>query len=126
MAVAARATRWAPERTRSTRAILNVLSPVPTLAACSFRFDDTIQSRGRDDPGPIVLGKRRLGNGRDLARVLLRLPRRTLSRLVRRVFVRHKGAGSGARAGSRRGGSGRRGSAGAQRPGDGGADDTPR
>src|SRR5437773_11569307 len=100
MPVAASATRRAPDGTRSTRAILNVLSPFATLAAGSFRFDDTIQSWGRENPGPIVLGCRRLGNGRDLARVLLRLPRRTVSRLDRGGRVRHEGRRSGARAGA--------------------------
>src|SRR5207245_9431417 len=117
---------WSPDPPRSAPAILNVLSPFATLAACSFRFDDTIQSWGRENLGPIVLVCRRLGNGRDLARVLLRLARRTLSRLVRCGLVRHEGAGAGARAGSGRGDIGRRGCAGAQRPGDRGADDAAR
>src|SRR5689334_14168940 len=36
----ARATRWAPERTRSTRGMLNVLSPGPMLPPNSFRIHD--------------------------------------------------------------------------------------
>src|SRR5438876_8766209 len=126
MPVAPSATRRAPDRTRSTRAILNVLSPFATLAAGSFRFDDTIQSWGRENPGPIELVCRRLGNGRDLARVLLRLARRTLSRLVRGGLVRHEGARAGARAGSGRGDIGRRGCAGGERACDHGTDDTAR
>src|ERR1700687_3993555 len=91
MPVAASATRWAPERTRSTRAILNVLSPVPSFAAYSFRIDDTIQVRGRDDPGPFSC-QAALGNGRHLARVLLRLARGTLAGLVRGGLIRHERA----------------------------------
>src|ERR1700726_2630581 len=105
MPVAASATRWAPERTRSTRAALNVLPPLPSFAACSFRFDDTIQVRGRDHPGPF-LGQMALGNGRPLARVLLRLSPGRLTGFLGRGLVRHErarayGRGRGGRRGTR-------------------------
>src|SRR2546428_13768353 len=103
MPVAARATRWAPDRTRSTRAMLNVLSPTPVWGRDPFDLMTPYKLGAGIDPGPIVLVCRRLGNGRDLARALLRLPLRTLSRLVRRGLVGPESAGAGARAGSGRG-----------------------
>src|ERR1700730_812674 len=129
MPVTASATRWAPVRTRSTRAVLIVLSPVCSLAGDSFRFDDTIQGQGPGSPRPHLALKRSLGNGRELARVLLRLARRALAGLVRRVLVRHERARAGRRGrggGDRRraGRAGGAGGAGAQWPSDRSADDT--
>src|SRR4030081_917055 len=94
MPVAASATRCAPDRARSTRGILNVLSPTPVWRLDPFDLMTPYKLGAGTNPGPIVLANRRLGNSRDLAGVLLRLPRRTLSSLVRRGFVRHERAGA--------------------------------
>src|SRR5438105_3473981 len=97
MPVAASATRWAPERTRSTRVLLIVLSPIVRIAPASFRFDDTLQSQGPGATRPHFALRRSLGNGRDLARVLLRLARSALTGFMRGVLVRHKRPRAGAR-----------------------------
>src|SRR2546428_13402304 len=102
MPVAARATRWAPDRTRSTRAMLNVLSPTPVWGRDPFDLMTPYKLGAGLDPGPLVLVCRRLGNGRALARVLLPLPRRTLSPLVRRRLGGHDRPAACARAGSGR------------------------
>src|SRR6266566_815295 len=118
MPVAASATRWAPARTRSTRVVVNVLSPVCSLAPDPFRFDDNTRVGAGITPAPVPL-KRTLGNGRDLARVLLRLPRRTFTGFVRGVFVGHELTRLCARRrGGRGGGRRRAGRAGRQRSGD--------
>src|SRR5438128_10519441 len=99
MPVAASATRWAPDRTRSTRCVLNVLSPDPILLRPSFRFHDANSvpqpveinaSEGPDDPTPPLPIGPRLWDGRDLAGILLGLACSALTRLMGRVLVRHE------------------------------------
>src|SRR4029077_11289397 len=100
--------------------------PFPVSHRIPFDLMTPYKSGAGNDPGPMIVITRRLGNRRDLARVILRLPRRTLVSLVRSVLVLYERAGACARRGSRRGDIGRRGRAGSQRPGDRGADDATR